>query len=247
MRRTKECREEGCTDAPLRGAFFCEKHVSLKRQCQGNVQIVDPDNGVILESRRCKKPARPGLLVCASHGGGGPKMTEVSHRTAALTAMQRFVEPYRGDLDPVTAFEAEFRRTYGRILWLEEQIGALEEEDLIWGQTREEVISATEFAGTNRVYEARIHTYEEMLRWERKHLLDMEKVWIGAKLDERKISVMRSQIDYTYGLCVKLARALGHDPTDPETRTIIGRLFEHELALEEGRSALEQGEGGEAG
>ena len=160
-------------------------------------------------------------------------MTEVSQRTAALTAMQRFVQPFQGELDPITAFESEFRRTVGRILWLEEQIAAFEsEQDLIWGKVREEQVNAAEFAGTNKTYEARIHVFEEMLRWERKHFLDMEKVWIGAKLDERRLTLMQSQINYTYGLCVKLALALGHDPADPGTRTIIGRLFEHELALE---------------
>lgn len=221
----RKCKVEGCDRDAVRGAFLCTLHLGEKRRCEGRVREYD-ERGNIISDRQCKRSAKPGLTVCHDHGGSGPKSMEVSMRTAALTTMQRFVRPYSGQLDPVTAFEEEFRRTYGRIKWLEEQIAGLEDEkDLIWGMTRQEEVTATEFAGTNSTYEARIHVYEEMLRWERKHFLDLEKVWIRANLDEKKLQVMRNHIDYTYVKMLEAARALGHDPDNPEVREVLMGLF----------------------
>lgn len=226
MARTKICKIDGCDEPVVPGTFMCLPHSQERRRCEGRVREIDPDTGEVLAERRCKKAARPGLTVCRWHGGSGPRSEAASSRTAALSAMQRFVKPYEGDLDPISAFEAEFRRTYGRIQWLEGQLGALEDErDLIWGQTKEERVNAAEFAGTNKTYEARIHVYEEMLRWERKHFLEMEKIWIKAGLEEKKLNLMRDHITYTYSKVLEAARALGFDPHEPETRDILMRLF----------------------
>ena len=222
MPRKGKCRIEGCDEPRVNGAFLCAKHLGDKRRCEGKVKLVD-DDGVLLGERQCKRSALPGQTTCQSHGGS----SKVAAHSKAVTAMQRFVQPYDGPLDPISAFEAEFRRTYGRILWLEDQIGGLEDErDLIWGITKEERVNASEFTGTNRTYEARIHVYEEMLRWERKHLLELEKTYIRANLDERRLGVMRQYIEGTYASVIGLVRSLGHDTADPAVRDKIRRMFE---------------------
>lgn len=225
-RKGKPCAKDGCETPHLPGALFCGEHLSEKRQCEGRVRITDPDTGEVLDERRCRKPAKRGLSVCESHGGTAPRLTAISERTGALSAMQRFVQPYAGDLNPITAFEMEFRRTYGRILWLEEQIAAFtDEKDLIFGLTKEERVMATEFTGTNRTYEARIHVYEEMLRWERTHFLRLESLWIKANLKEQELTMMRGHIEYTYRKVMDIVRALGHDPGDPGVHTILEAAF----------------------
>ena len=124
----------------------------------------------------------------------------------------------------------EFRRTYGRILWLEGQIAGFEDEnELIWGKTEEQHVNAAEYPGTNTTYGARIHVYEEMLRWERRHFLELTKVWLRANLDERKLSMMREHISYTYTKIIEAARLLGHDPADPQVRDTLKSLFAREL------------------
>lgn len=226
MRKRAVCKIEGCERPRVQGALMCSVHLGEKRQCEGRVREVDPETGAVLSERQCKRSAKPGLTVCLHHGGGAAKLREVSDRTSALTAMERFVQPYDGPLDPVSAFENEFRRTYGRILWLEEQIAALEDEQaLIWGLAKEEHVNAGEFPGTNTTYEARVNGFEEMLRWERKHFLELEKVWIRANLDEKRLNIMRDHITYTYTKVIETARALGHDPNDPLVRDKLMRLF----------------------
>lgn len=229
MRQRAICKVDGCEQPRLTGALLCSEHLGAKRRCEGRVTEVNSETGEVLRERQCKRSAKPGLLVCQSHGGSAKKLQEVSARTPALTAMQRFVQPYDGPLNPIDAFEKEFRRTYGRILWLEDQIAGFEDEkELIYGLVKEEHISAAEFAGTNQTYEARIHVYEDMLRWERKHFLELEKTYIRANLDERRLGVMREYLEGTYVSVTRLLTDLGHDTASPEVRDRLRRMFEGE-------------------
>ena len=225
----KPCKIDGCEQPRVNGAFLCADHLGSKRRCEGRVRTYDEHTGEVLSDRQCKRSARPGNTLCPTHSGRSEKALASAQKAQAMTAMQKFVQPYQGDLDPISAFELEFRRTYGRILWLESQIADLEDEALIWGKTKEEEVSATEFAGTNRTYEARIHVYEEMLRWERKHFLELEKVYIKANLDERRLGIMRQYLEGTYASVVALLKSLGHDTSDPEVRDKMRRMFEAEL------------------
>jgi len=217
--RITECRHEGCTEPPLDQAIFCGTHIGMTRRCKAT----RAGSG---KKQRCKKPALVGLEVCERHGGSFPQAQKQSGKAVALTTMQRFVRPYEGDLNPITAFEMEFRRTLGRIEWYDEQLALLNsEEDLIWGVTKEEHISAGEFPGTNTTKEARVNILEEMQRWERKHLLDLEKVWINAGLEREKLDLMRSHMGRFRQIVDRVVTALGHDPHDPETRATLAAIF----------------------
>jgi hypothetical protein len=204
---------DGCTAKRAAvGVDFCNAHLSEPRRC----------SRVKTDGERCKKAAVRGLRVCRSHGGATKVAKAKSTKSVALTAMQRFATPYVGDIDPLSVFELEFRRTLGRISWLDHQISLLEsEEDLIWQKTKTEQISATEFAGTNTTYESKIHLYVEMQNWERKHLLDMEKVWIGAKLDEQKLNLMKRYVEASYMAVLRAVKALGLDPSDPKVQEAL--------------------------
>ena len=219
MNHPETCRHENCNRPTLDQSLFCSEHVGAKRRCK-RVRVVDG------KEQRCKKQALYGLEVCERHGGRFPNSQKMSEKARTLTSMQRFVRPYEGDLDPVRAFEMEFRRCLGRIAWYDEQLAALKsEEDLIWGRTKYE--SAGGFEGSpNVVYEARINLLEEMQRWERKHLLDMEKVWIGAGLEARKLDLMRSYVDRTFELTERALVALGLDPKDRRVREVMRQVFE---------------------
>jgi hypothetical protein len=230
------CTEPGCSLPKVKGARYCQRHLGDKRRCTGTVTERD-EQGVATATRQCRKAALPGQDRCRDHGGGtGAQAAEVQQRSRAITAMQAFATPYDGDLSPISAFEREYRRTYGRILWIEEQIGQLEAAtDLIWGRSKEEHTTAGEFPGTTTTYEAKLHGWEEMLRWERTHLLAMTKVWLAAKMDEAALNMQQRAIEYGYSLVTKMVVALGHDLADPETRSILGRVIEGERQIEQAR------------
>jgi hypothetical protein len=173
---------------------------------------------------RCKNFRLTGLTVCRYHGGSNPAAKRKSQKAKILSAMQRFVTPIDADdieADPIYAFEMEFRRTLGRIRWYDEALAALEQEDLIWGQTKREEIGASEFTGHNETYEARVNMYHELQFAERKHLLDMEKIWIGAKLDEQRLVVQRGYVAALDKAIVGILSSLGHDVADPAVRAVV--------------------------
>lgn len=219
--RVRECREEGCTEPALDQVAYCATHIGASRRCKATKP---GSEGKI----RCKKAAMVGLDVCRRHGGGTPNAKKASNKAQVLTTMQRFVRPYQGDLNPVSAFEMEFRRTLGRIAWYDEQLANLrfddDAQDLIWGMTKHETATGADGI-PNTTYEARINILEEMQRWERKHLLDMEKVWISAGLESARLDLMRTYVDQTYDLTMRALRALGIDVKDPKVRDIMAEIF----------------------
>jgi hypothetical protein len=217
--RITECREEGCTKQPLDQAIFCLEHLNKKRRCKAT-------RAGTKGTQRCKKPALVGLEVCERHGGSFPQPQEQSARAVVLTQMQRFVRPFEGDLNPFVAFEMEMRRTLGRIAWYDEQLALLKDaDDLIWGKTKEEVVTAAEFTGTNRTYEARLHLLEEAQRWERKHFIELERIWLAAGFEREKIDLFKAQETRLLKVVIRAIKELGLDPEDDDVRGTLSRVF----------------------
>lgn len=213
------CREPGCEREAIERQNFCTRHISEPRRCKKTKEV----DGV---TKRCKAWAMSGLTVCWSHGGAFPREHEKSKQVEVLTKMQRFVKPWEGDLDPYIAFENELRRTMGRIKWYDEQIGALaDSKDLIWGLTKEERVMASEYPGTNRTYEARVNILEDLQRWERKHLLDMEKIWLQANLDEKRLTLMKAYVQLGYEKVNEALTRLGIDTKNAEVRAVLADVF----------------------
>lgn len=221
MSSRKQCKDPSCEAPALDQAVYCGEHVGKRRRCKFTRS----------DGLRCKKQALVGLDVCERHGGRFPQSQALSQRSVALTAMQRFVKPYEGVLNPISAFEMEFRRCLGRIQWYDEQMALLEDEnDLIWGLTKHE----TGLSGASkdndgtvdvRTYEARVNILEEMQRWERKHLLDLEKVWINAGLERERLDLLRTYAARTFELTKNALEALGIDTDDPKVREILAQVF----------------------
>lgn len=178
----------------------------------------------VRHGERCKNYKMTGLTVCRHHGGGSRAAKAKSEKAKLVTQMHKFVAPIAADdpeNHPIVAFEVEFRRTLGRIRWYDEQLAKLEVEDLTWGRTKEEEINASEFDGTNTTYETKANAIHELQFRERRHLLDMEKIWIGAKLDEKKLSIQREYVRMLDERIVAILTALGHDVHDPAIRQVV--------------------------
>lgn len=210
---SKPCHEAGCDADRAEGLHFCVKHLNVPRRCALKRRST---------GEQCKNPARRGLRYCSTHAGRRKRQNAAVDRAKALTAMQRFVKPYEGDLDPISVFEDEFRRTVGRILWYDEQLSRLQSaDDLIWGLSKTEQIAASETPGTNETYEARVNMLETLQYRERQHLLALEKVWIGAKLDVEKLNLMKRYVETTYVAVIDTLTRLGIDTAAPEVRDIL--------------------------
>lgn len=124
----------------------------------------------------------------------------------------------------MTGFLFRYRLLQARRRYLSEKIKQLFDEDensLVWGTTKQEDVNATEFGGTNTTYEAKLSVH---VQWEFlviKELHDMEKTWIAAKLDVRKLEIEAATVERLDEAIVTMLRLLGKDPNEPETRQIV--------------------------
>ena len=175
-------------------------------------------------TQRCKKQAMLGVEHCDRHGGRLPATKAISERTKPLTAMQRFVRPYEGRLNLMDAFEAEYRRTMGRIAWYDDQLSRLKrKKDLVWGITKYE--SAGGFEGSpNRTYEARVNILEEMQRWERKHLLDLTKVGLAAGIEQQRLDMLGTYVGQMQTMLRRAFEHMGLDMDDPRVKEAIAAI-----------------------
>jgi hypothetical protein len=211
----KTCKDPSCERPALDQAVYCGEHVGERRRCK-KTRVIEG------RTQRCKKPALIGLDVCEKHGGRFPQSQALSQRSKALTVMQRFVRPFEGDLNPISAFEMEFRRTLGRIAWYDEALAALgDEKDLIWGLTKHERGTNAEGLISVKTYEARVNILEEMQRWERKHLVDLEKVWIGAGLEQRRLDLLSTYVGQVQKMVERAFEHMGLDMSDPRVKEAI--------------------------
>lgn len=175
------------------------------------------------DGARCTRQRVAGLNdKCRRHGFHNKAERALKAKTEL--AMARFVEPIAPDdneADPITAFEVEYRRTLGRIRWLDQKIATLKVEDLGWGIRSQTEKDATEFPGTDTEYATAINIYVVLQQWERKHLLDMQKIWIGAKLDVAKLRIQAAHVEVLDTAITKILRRLGRKPDDPDVRMVV--------------------------
>lgn len=190
----------------------------------GELPLEERCSAVSPTKGRCKNPHMIGLAVCRSHGGA----TELSKRKSAkaklLNSMKSFTTPIPEndwEANPINAFMMDFRRTVAHIRFFDEQIEALQASDLGWGRTKKEDIQASEFEGVNETYEAKINIIYAMQFDERKHLLQLQRVWINAKLDIARLDIEREKVLLMDTMITNVLTRLNHDVTDPEVRNIV--------------------------
>jgi hypothetical protein len=171
-----------------------------------------------------------GTRVCYLHGGKSPAVQDKVQRAKVAIGLARLVTPideHDIEADPIKSFEVEFRRTIAAIRYYEAKLVEItDEKDLIWGKTREDFKTATEFAGVDETYEAKIHLYEERRFQERRHLLDLQKLWVVAKLGERKLAIEQTTVDALVGAMNAVIVGMNANPNDPSVRAIVRQAIE---------------------
>jgi hypothetical protein len=194
-----------------------------EKRCIFMRAVRDADGNKTDERVRCNMYRSPGLTVCIKHGGGTKAARAKSERAKIVMSMQKFVTPIAADdpeANPIAAFEMEFRRTLGRIRYFDEKLAELDEASLVWGKTKHETGSGFE-GGPNTTYESQANLYHELQFRERQHLMAMEKIWIGAKLDSRRLEIERDKVALLDMAITKILTRLGHDPRSPEVRNAV--------------------------
>lgn len=189
--------------------------LSLEQRCDGIV---------IRTGERCKRPKMTGIDFCSRHGGQLPNLRAKSKMAKTLIGLEKLVTPIPIDdweANPVNSFTMEFRRTIAAIRYYDEKLAALHEQDLFWGLTQQEIDTTGEFPGTRTTSEAKINLAEESRRWERRHLLDLQKLWINAGMQQQALQIERDKMEMFERVMNNIIVGLGRDPTDPDVRGVV--------------------------
>lgn len=197
-------------------------------------------------NERCKAYCIDGGVVCQAHGGRLPAVKKAAVERKALREMRAFVtpiDPTDPEADPIVGFEVEYRRTISRIRYLNEKITQLYEVDLetgevgssgglavdvdphkdplIYGVIEQKEVEASETPGVDTTYGPGIHVYLQLEQWERHHLLNIEKIWVGAKLGAEKARIEKDKIDLIERALSGVIGRLGLDAKSPEVRAVM--------------------------
>lgn len=169
-------------------------------------------------------------------------MVEFDHRTAdpqtglapGEKALLEFTEgePLSSPLmNPLGALEWEFARIIGRIKWFDARIVELSNDRDIWFDlVKREEVMASEFAGVNKIYEAREHTLVKMQGEERTRLANLSKIWIDAKFDAARMEA-HGQFARAINRTVRAVLAsLDVDVNDPSVRAKVAEAIRTQRA-----------------
>ena len=147
--------------------------------------------------QRCRKPATPGLDVCAMHGGSTKKAKAKSQRAVqsakAAAVAQRI--GLKVDVQPQQALLDEVQRSAGMVLFYEEQVNAvagIDTDRLSRGVIRIEEIQS-KFSTTTTTTEASVHVWLQLYNEERDRLVRVAATAIRAGIEERRVELAEQQ------------------------------------------------------
>lgn len=225
----------------INGTVHTCGQVHNPKKCSGHANIRDDDNKAwdgttrpLLGIRPCGQPRMRGQRVCKMHGGRAPqnqaKAAERVEQEKAEKILAKAVVTYGlpVDTDPVEALLDEVRWTAGHVAWLRERVQELEQQALIWGRTKTDDQQATEFPGVNTTEQAVPNVWLELYSRERKHLVDVCKAAIAAKIDERRVRLAEQQGEILISV---IQAILGDLNLTPEQKAKVPEIVPHHLRL----------------
>jgi hypothetical protein len=140
------------------------------------------------------------------HGASTAAARRKGAERIAIDRLRHDAEKLRLDtnVSPVKALQDELDRTVRNIRSLEDSLAALAEGRL----------DATE---------VQLVALVQLAQFERRHLSDLARTGLAAKLDDRRGEVTREQADKFERVLVGILTDLGHDMNDQDVRTAIAR------------------------
>jgi hypothetical protein len=203
------------------------------KRCAGHANVrADPGDrdSRIVGQRPCKQYPLHGSKVCAAHGGSAPNPKAKAAKRAAEQKARTVLETYgrKVDTDPVEALLDEVRWTAGHVAWLRERVQEIEQGQLAWGKTKTEAHKATEFPGTNTTEQAVPNVWLVLYQQERKHLVDVCKAAIAAKIDERRVRLAEQQGEILIGVIQAILADL---KLSPEQNSRVPEIVPRHLRL----------------
>lgn len=152
--------------------------------------------GADSEGKLCTRPAgwgteHAGTGRCKLHGGSTRSHTTAGRVALASAAVTTFGLPR--EIDPRDALLEEVYRSAGAVDWLQQQVRALEAEQVVWGKAEEVEKQAGEFPGLDTTHKAAVNVWVQLWQTERAHLVKVAKEAINAGVEERRVRLAEQQ------------------------------------------------------
>lgn len=176
--------------------------------------------------RQCRQWPRRGHTVCDAHGAATRKSKAAAERAVTLERARQAMATYgaRADVNPVDALLDEVCWTAGHVAWLRERVREIEQDDLVWGKTTEVDKASSDEVESKTTSRAVPHVWVSLYQSERKHLVEVCKAAIAAKIDERRVRLAERQGELIFGAIEAILADLQLTPEQhARTREVVPR------------------------
>lgn len=204
MENLPECRKCGTVHRNPSGGPACKAH---------NARTLRP----------CHAYPVPGGDVCVHHGGKtqatGAAVTRYRNEQAAEHAVNMLgITDF--DITPTEALLQEVREAAANVAFTRARVQALVGEKdlddpthpLIWGQTSEKSVSASQFPGTDEEFAATVNVWYQMYTNERERMTRAAQMALRAGVEERRVRLAEMGADVIIGRIRQILNALDLTP-----------------------------------
>lgn len=173
--------------------------------------------------RPCHAYPVPGGTVCVTHGGKtqatGQAVTRVRNAEAAQYAVNMLgITDF--EITPTEALLQEVREAAANVAFTRSRVQALVgEKDLddpthpmIWGQTSEKTVAASQFPGTDEEFAATVNVWYQMYTNERERMVRAAQMALRAGVEERRVRLAEMGADVIVGRIRQILNALDLTP-----------------------------------
>lgn len=177
-----------CSYLPREGHDTCEVHAP-----EGDLRKPPPSEefrctATNRESgERCRRYHAKDGTVCSMHGGNAKQVRAKAAKRTAEKKVKALVATYGlpVEITPEQAILDEVHRTAGHVAWLEQQVHALTEGELVWNTTR--VKEGGDDRGVTE--EAQPHALLKLYNEERDRLVRVCTAALKAGIEERRVKL----------------------------------------------------------
>ncbi|MFC8732164.1 hypothetical protein ACFT5B_06880 [Luteimicrobium sp. NPDC057192] len=166
------------------------------------------------------------------HGAASPRARDAAQRRLAEQEAARQVATLGlpVDITPTDALLQEVQWTAGHVQWLRGKVAELEEQDLVWGQTK--VKEGGDDRGTTE--EAKPSIWYVLYEAERKHLVTVCTAALKAGVEERRVRLAEQQGDL---VALAITRILAALDLTPDQQARVPEVVPRELRVIAGGAA----------
>jgi hypothetical protein len=182
--------------------------------------------------RPCKAYPVPGGTVCVTHGGKTQALSArvVQHRNAEYAEYAaNMLGLVDFEISPTEALLQEVRESAANVAFLRARVQAVVgEEDLddpthplIWGQTTEKQVGASQFPGTDEEYAPGVNIWYQMYQSERERMVRAAQMALRAGVEERRVRLAEMGADVIVGRIRQILNALDLTPSQLQSADIV--------------------------